>query len=127
MRELNQVYAGEPALYERDFTPDGFRWIDASDVDSNVLSFLRLSADGSRKLVCVANLSPIVRDAYRVGLPGSGAWREVVNTDAATFGGSGVGNGGQIFAVDDSWHGLSASATLTLPPLAVLWLAPADQ
>ncbi|MEA3075208.1 MAG: 1,4-alpha-glucan branching enzyme [Actinomycetota bacterium] len=125
IRSINREYRAEPALYERDFTPDGFRWIDASDVDSNVLSFLRVSADGSRVLACVANLSPLVREGYRVGLPSAGQWREVLNTDAAEFGGSGAGNGGAVEASGDSWHGLPHSALVTLPPLAVLWLAPA--
>ena len=126
VRELNSLYTSLPALYERDFTADGFRWIDASDVDSNVLSFLRLAggdAAGS-PLVCVANLSPVVRHDYRIGLPRGGAWREVLNTDSARFGGSDTGNGGQVWASDEPWHGLAASALLTLPPLAVLWLTP---
>ena len=123
LRNLNAIYKDEPALWERDFTPDGFRWIDASDVDNNILSFLRLNADGSRAVACIANLAPVPRHGYRIGLPSSGAWREVVNTDAAEFGGSGVGNGGEVWAGDDPWHGLPASAEVTLPPLAVLWLA----
>ena len=124
IRELNGIYRNEPALYERDFTPDGFRWIDASDVDSNVLSFLRLSDDG-RVLACIANLSPVVREGYRIGLPRPGRWREVLNTDAAPFGGSGAGNGGAVEADADSWHGQPHSALVTLPPLSVLWLTPA--
>jgi 1,4-alpha-glucan branching enzyme len=128
VRSLNSLYASLPALFERDFTPDGFRWIDASDVDSNVLSFLRVGTSpgqGDVPVVCIANLSPVVRDGYRVGLPRAGAWREVLNTDAAAFGGSGVGNGGEVWASgDEPWHGLPASACLTLPPLAVLWLTP---
>ena len=123
VRNLNRVYAGHPALWERDATPDGFRWVDASDVDHNVLSFLRFSADG-RPLACIANLSPVPRDRYRVGLPAGGAWEEVLNTDAVAFGGSGVGNPGRLSANDVSWHGLAFSADLSLPPLGVLWLAP---
>jgi 1,4-alpha-glucan branching enzyme len=124
VREANHVYKNEPALFERDFTPDGFRWIDASDVDSNVLSFLRLSDKGERQLVCVANLSPVVREGYRIGLPKGGRWREVLNTDAAHFGGSGAGNGGVVDAAGESWHGLPHSADVVLPPLSVLWLVP---
>jgi 1,4-alpha-glucan branching enzyme len=124
IRELNTAYRNEPALYEKDFTPDGFRWIDASDVDSNVLSFLRLNDDGSRVLACIANLSPVVREGYRVGLPRGGRWVEVLNTDAAQFGGSGAGNGGSVQADGDTWHGQPASALVTLPPLSVLWLVP---
>ncbi|HUQ38970.1 MAG TPA: 1,4-alpha-glucan branching protein GlgB [Acidimicrobiales bacterium] len=124
IRELNLAYAAEPALWERDFTSDGFRWIDASDTDNNVLSFMRLTADASRSLVCVANLSPVPRHAYRIGLPCGGHWREVINTDAAGFGGAGVGNGGGFDAGGESWHGQPHSADLDLPPLGVLWLAP---
>jgi 1,4-alpha-glucan branching enzyme len=124
VQALNRCYQNEPALWERDSTPDGFRWIDASDVDSNVLSFLRIAADGERTLACIANLSTVVREGYRVGLPRGGRWVEVLNTDATEFAGSGVGNAGAVVATDDSWHGLPHSALLTLPPLAVLWLRP---
>ena len=124
VRAMNRAYLEEPALWERDFTPDGFRWIDASDVDSNVLSFLRVSGDGDRMLVCIANLAPVARHSYRLGLPRGGRWIEVLNTDASEFGGSGVGNQGSVWARDESWHGLPHCTELTLPPLAVLWLRP---
>ena len=120
---LNRAYQDLPQLWQRDDSPEGFRWIDASDVENNVLSFLRIGADG-RPLACIANLSPVVRHGYRFGLPCGGDWREVVNTDAVEFGGSGVGNSGSVYAADASWHGLPFSAELTLPPLAVLWLVP---
>ncbi len=123
VRSLNRAYRPEPALWEQDSAGEGFRWIDASDVDSNVLSFLRLSADG-RQLVCVANLSPVPRPGYRIGLPAGGTWQEVLNTDDVGFGGSGVGNGGELSATDAGWHGMPFSVELTLPPLAVLWLVP---
>jgi 1,4-alpha-glucan branching enzyme len=122
--DLNRTYLGLPALWEADGAPEGFRWIDASDVEHNVFSFLRLA--GSSVLACVANLSPVVRHGYRVGLPSGGRWREVLNTDAACYGGSGVGNGGSVWAVEVGWHGLPFSAELTLPPLGVLWLVPGD-
>jgi 1,4-alpha-glucan branching enzyme len=128
VRCLNGVYRDQPALWQRDFTPDGFRWIDASDVDGNVLSFLRLG-DGAGvvapPLACIANLSPVPREGYRIGLPVGGKWDEALNTDATAFGGSGVGNGGSVWAVDETWHGLPFSAEVTLPPLAVVWLTPA--
>ena len=124
VRAMNAVAGDRPALWERDTEPEGFRWIDASDVESNVLSFLRVAGDGTL-LACVANLSPVPRQPYRVGLPVAGAWREVLNTDAVEFGGSGVSNGGQFDAAGDSWHGQPFSAELALPPLAVLWLGPA--
>ena len=124
VRSLNRVYTAHPALWERDFSPEGFRWIDASDVDSNVASFLRFGAGGQGPaLACIANLSPVVRHGYRIGLPAGGSWREVVNSDAAEYGGSGVGNGGEVWAGDHPFHGLPYSAEMTLPPLGVLWLA----
>ena len=123
VRALNRGYVDEPALFERDFTPDGFRWIDASDVESNVLSFLRTSSD-QRKLVCVANLSPVPRYGYRLGLPEGGEWREVLNTDRSEFAGSGVTNDAALTARSDGWHGLPFSVELSLPPLGVVWLVP---
>jgi 1,4-alpha-glucan branching enzyme len=123
VRFLNDEYRRRPALWERDFTPDGFRWIDASDVDANVYSFLRFSADG-RPMACMANLSPVARSGYRIALPSRGTWRQVLNTDAVAFGGSGVAEGQSVEAEEVPWTGLPHSAELTLPPLAVLWLVP---
>ena len=122
VRALNTIYRDHPALWERDFVPEGFRWIDAGDVENNVLSFLRISADGGQAVACVANLAPVPRNGYRIGLPRGGTWRELLNTDAEQFGGGGVGNGGSVEAGNEHWHGLPFSAELTLPPLAVLWL-----
>ncbi len=130
VRDLNRVYAESPALWRQDFRPDGFRWIDASDVGGNVLSFLRFAgpagAEGTRVglVACVVNFSGAPHYDYRVGLPAAGTWREVINTDAADYGGSGVGNLGAVQAVNEPRHGQPASASLTLPPLGVLWLAP---
>jgi len=125
--DLNAAYRGDPALWSGDYTPDGFSWIDANDSDGNVVSFLRLAADGSgRVLACVANFAGHPHLNYRVGLPLTGRWREVVNTDAQVYGGSGVGNLGAVQAVAEPWHGRPASARITVPPLGVLWLAPED-
>jgi 1,4-alpha-glucan branching enzyme len=123
IRAINEVYRTQPALWQRDFTPDGFRWIDATDTDQSVLSFLRLSAEG-QPVACVANLTPVPHHGYRIGLPAGGRWLELLNTDAVEFGGSGLGNTGAVDAEEHAWHGLDYSASLTLPPLAVLWLAP---
>jgi 1,4-alpha-glucan branching enzyme len=125
--DLNRVYKDNPALYTRDNTPEGFSWIDANDAAGNVLSFLRhgVDADGNPTvLACVANFSGGPRDDYRVGLPFAGRWREVLNTDAEIYGGSGVGNLGVVEAEPRMWHGRPASAALRLPPTGVLWLAP---
>jgi 1,4-alpha-glucan branching enzyme len=126
VRDLNRVYRGEPALWEADFTHEGFRWLEPNDAANNVLAFARLSKGGARELVCVANLAPVLRPAHRLGLPRGGSWREVLNTDSAHYGGSGVGNLGTVAADGMPWHDQPWSVELTLPPLAVVWLSPAD-
>jgi 1,4-alpha-glucan branching enzyme len=129
VRDLNRAYTQNQALWRRDFTPEGFGWIDAGDAEGNVLSFLRLAGPGRRGpgadvLACVVNFSGAPHHDYRIGLPSPGRWREVLNTDAADYGGSGVGNLGLVQADPRPWHGQPASAALSLPPLGVLWLAP---
>ncbi|WP_223199007.1 1,4-alpha-glucan branching protein GlgB [Solihabitans fulvus] len=121
--DLNSLYRAHPALYTADFVPEGFSWIDANDAAGNVLSFLRIGEDGS-VLACVANFAGVPHRDYRVGLPIEGAWREVLNTDAERYGGSGVGNLGEVRAVAEPWHGRAASAVLQLPPAGVVWLTP---
>jgi len=124
VRDLNRVYRDEPALWEVDFSHEGFLWLEPNDAMSNVLAWIRISREGTRKLVCVANLSPVPRDGYRVGLPSAGSWLEVLNTDSAYYGGGGVGNLGAVEAEERGWHGQPYSAELTLPPLGVVWLRP---
>ncbi|RKF26983.1 1,4-alpha-glucan branching protein GlgB [Micromonospora globbae] len=124
--DLNRVYRDTPALWAQDTDPAGFRWIAGDDVANNTVSFIRIAPDGS-VLVCVANFSAVPLHDYRVGLPAAGTWREVLNTDAGVYGGSGVGNLGEVRAEDVPWHGLPASAALQVPPLGVLWLRPDDQ
>ena len=125
LRDLNRAYLEEPALWEVDFSHEGFAWIEPNDALNNVLAFMRVSGDGKRRLVCIANLAPVPRETYRVGLPKPGAWREVVNTDSAYYGGTGLGNLGEVKATGRGWHDQPYSAEVTLPPLSVLWLAPA--
>ncbi|WP_435865642.1 1,4-alpha-glucan branching protein GlgB [Streptomyces xanthochromogenes] len=122
--DLNQVYTCTPALWELDHDPAGFSWIDGSQAEHNVLSFVRYDADG-RPLVVVCNFSPVVRTGYRIGLPDAAAWTEVLNSDAERYGGSGVVNPGVITPEPVPWHGRAQSAALTLPPLATFWLRPA--
>jgi 1,4-alpha-glucan branching enzyme len=125
--DLNRTYRATPALWTKDSTPEGFSWIDANDASGNVLSFLRhgLDADGKPTvLACIANFSGSPKRDYRVGLPFAGRWREVLNTDAQSYGGSGVGNLGAVEAEQTMWHGRPASAVLQLPPAGVLWLVP---
>jgi 1,4-alpha-glucan branching enzyme len=121
VRDLNTAYRQHPALWTRDSDPQGFQWIDANDEAGNVLSFLRWGDDGSCVAV-VCNFAGVPHDGYRVGLPRAGEWRELLNTDAETYSGSGVGNLGSVTAVEDPCHGQPTSATLRLPPLGVLYL-----
>jgi 1,4-alpha-glucan branching enzyme len=126
VRDLNRLYRDEPALWERDFDPSGFTWLEAGDGASNTLAFARFSGDGARALVCVCNFSPVVRRGYRVGLPRAGSWRVLLNSDAGAYGGTDVGPGAAVAAEEHPWNGQQWSAEVTLPPLGVLWLAPGD-
>ncbi len=127
VRDLNRVYRAEPALWEVDFEPAGFRWIEPNDAAGNGLAFLRLSRDGERLVVCVCNLSPVPRTGYRLGLPRAGRWVEALNTDSSYYGGTNVGSLGGIEAEERPWHDQPWSAEVTLPPLGVVWLVPESQ
>jgi 1,4-alpha-glucan branching enzyme len=124
--DLNRLYRAEPALWERDFGPSGFRWLEAGDGAANVLVFARFSADGDRMLVCACNFSDAHRTGYRTGLPRGGRWQEVLNTDAERYEGWRAGTNGTLEAEEIPWHGQPVSAELTLPPLSVVWLVPED-
>ncbi|MFE5026948.1 1,4-alpha-glucan branching enzyme [Streptomyces sp. NPDC056656] len=124
-RDLNAVYRGEPALWQRDMDPAGFEWIVGDAAQDNVFAFLRRAADGS-PLMSVSNFSPVVRHEYRLGAPDDvPAWHEVLNTDAARYGGGDVGNPDPVKPDAQGAHGRPASVRLTLPPLATVWLRPA--
>jgi len=123
VRQLNAIYRAEPALWEQDFDWTGFRWIDADDSDKSVLSFLRFAPSGAgRPIACVANLTPVVRHDYRIGLPEGGRWAEILNSDAAEYAGANVPLG-MVSAEDVPWNDLPHSASISLPPLGVVWLA----
>jgi 1,4-alpha-glucan branching enzyme len=124
VRELNRVYRETPALWEVDFSHEGFQWLEANDAQDNVVAFARLPADGERPLVFVCNLSPVPRPGYRVGMPRAGRWVEAVNTDSAYYGGTDVGNLGGVDAEGVPWHDQPFSAEITLPPLGAIWLVP---
>jgi 1,4-alpha-glucan branching enzyme len=124
IRDLNSIYRAQPALYEVDFEPSGFRWLEANDASNNVLAFARLDARGERPVVCVLNLSPLPRYEYRVGMPLCCRWIELLNSDSSFYGGSGVGNLGGVEAEPVPWHDQPFSALLTLPPLGAVWLVP---
>ncbi|MCI6574511.1 MAG: 1,4-alpha-glucan branching protein GlgB [Actinomycetaceae bacterium] len=124
VRDLNKVYRAHPALWSEDFTNAGFEWIEVSDGDHNVLSYLRKSHDGSDVLAIVCNFAGTTHNDYRVGLPFGGEWDEIFNSDATVYGGSGVGNLGKVQAEEISWNGRPYSAAMQLPPLSVIYLAP---
>jgi 1,4-alpha-glucan branching enzyme len=124
VRDLNHVYRDAKALWDVDFEPSGFAWLEPNDAENNVVSFLRRSQNGKDVLVAACNLSPVPRYGYRMGLPHGGRWREAVNSDAEVYGGSGVGNMGGVDAEPSPWHGQPFSAEMTLPPLSVVWFVP---
>ena len=123
VRDLNALYRDEPALYEIDFEPAGFQWVDADNGEASVLAFLRRDRNGQPLLV-VCNFTPVLRTNYLVGVPVPGRWSERLNSDAGLYGGSGAGNLGTVQSVPVSAHGQYQALTLTLPPLAVLFLQP---
>jgi len=118
--DLNQFYRAEPALWERDYDIDGFYWIDCSDTESSVLSFVRQNADLRSRLLVALNLTPVLRTGYRLGVPAGGFWREVLNSDAATYGGSNHGNLGGVHAEPWRSHGHQFSVSLALPPMSAV-------
>jgi 1,4-alpha-glucan branching enzyme len=121
VQHLNWVYSNEPALYDQDDSYDGFEWIDFHDSDNSVVAFLRKARNGE-SMAFIVNATPVVREAYRVGVNGDGWWEEVINTDAQTYGGGNVGNYGGQHAEPTPWQGKSHSLLLRLPPLAVVGL-----
>ncbi|WP_237773188.1 1,4-alpha-glucan branching enzyme [Streptomyces luteocolor] len=124
VRELNTVYRGEPALWQRDTDPGGFAWVEGDAAEDNVFAFLRYAEDGS-VLLAVSHFSPVVRHGYRLGVPDEfAAWQEVLNTDEARFGGGDVTNPDPLKPEPVASHGRPASLRLTLPPLATVWLRP---
>lgn len=125
LRDLNTAYRNIPALHQGDCDPRGFRWVVVDDAANSVFAWLRQSLDGSPPALVVCNFTPVPRTGYRVGVPHPGVWREMVNTDAGEYGGSGIGNCGQVRAEPEGLHGFEASLTLTLPPLATLVFLPA--
>ncbi|WP_241845166.1 alpha amylase C-terminal domain-containing protein, partial [Streptomyces silvensis] len=124
VRDLNTAYRALPALWERDTDPAGFAWVAGDAAEDNVFAFLRFDAEGV-PLLAVSHLSPVVRHGYRIGVPeGFTAWQEVLNTDAARYGGSEVRNPSPLKPDPTPSHTHPTSLDLTLPPLTTLWLRP---
>ncbi len=127
VEQLNHLHRTEPALHRLDCDPAGFRWVEANDADNSVLAFLRHAGEGSgRDVLVVANFTPVPRDGYRVGVPTGGRWVELANSDGAEYGGGGLGNAGGVTASAVPAQGWPESLELTVPPLAVLFLAPVE-
>jgi 1,4-alpha-glucan branching enzyme len=122
--DLNKVYRQEGALHQKDFTNDGFRWVQRGDWEQSALSYLRLGDENAPPLLVVCNFTPMPRYNYRVGVPRGGYWRELLNSDAEHYGGSGMGNFGGVEATPMPYEEYSHSLTLTLPPLAALVFKP---
>ena len=122
VRDLNRLYIGEPCLHELDNQHEGFEWIDCNDAAASIISLMRKAKTTKEVMVCVLNFTPIVRQNYRVGLPGPGYWTEVLNSDANSYGGSNVGNIGGVPAESIPYHGRPYSAELTIPPLGAVFL-----
>ena len=120
--DLNNAYRRERALYELDCDPNGFEWIDGSDSEQSMLSFLRKSADGSELVLVVCNFTPIPRYAYQVGVPRAGVWKEILNSDASLYGGADLGNLGSTIAQPAPMHNRPNSVSLTVPPLGAVFL-----
>lgn len=120
--ELNRVYREEPALHELDFDPAGFSWVDANDAENSVLSFIRIGKSTADIILAVFNFTPVPREGYTIGVPDGGYWREILNSDAEHYGGSGQGNYGGVEALPEPWHGRQYSLKLQLPPLSMVLL-----
>ena len=124
VEDLNRLYREQPALHERDFDPEGFAWIDANDAEQSVVTFLRRGRAEGSEIVAAFNFTPVPRHNYIIGVPRFGRWREIFNSDATVYGGSGQGNLGGVTANPVPSHGYNQSITITIPPLGAVLFAP---
>ena len=127
MRDLNKLYKSEAALHESDCNASGFEWIDCNDLEQSVLSYIRHSQTTNELVVVICNFTPVPRHNYMIGVPVGGYWEEIMNTDAAIYGGSGHGNFGGVEASPVQSHGRSHTLVLTLPPLSTVILKPTNK
>ena len=121
VEQLNRAYREQPALHHLDNDPSGFEWVDCNDTAASVVSLLRKGGSPQQTILVVCNFAPVVREAYRVGVPSDGYWRELLNSDASEYGGSGVGNLGGVKGEAKPAHGRPWSVSLRLPPLGALF------
>ena len=126
LQDLNRLYRDAPAMHAADFSKEGFQWIDCNDSVHSTISLIRRHGEPTDDVIAVFNFTPVPRQNYRVGVPGGGAWEEVLNSDARDYGGSGQGNLGLLETAPVPFHGRSHSLNLTLPPLGVLFLKSGD-
>ncbi|ACZ38527.1 1,4-alpha-glucan branching protein GlgB [Sphaerobacter thermophilus] len=124
VEDLNRLYREQPALHERDFDPEGFAWIEANDAEQSVVTFLRRGRAEVSEIVAAFNFTPVPRHNYIIGVPRFGRWREILNSDATVYGGSGQGNLGGVTANPVPSHGYTQSITITIPPLGAVLFAP---
>jgi 1,4-alpha-glucan branching enzyme len=124
VRDLNKVYATEPALHQCDFESTGFQWIDCNDSDNSVVSLIRRATDHADFVIAILNFTPVARHGYVFGVPPAARYVELLNSDAEAYGGSNSGNGGTVVPDPIASHGFEQSLRLTLPPLAFLLLKP---
>lgn len=124
VEDLNRLYRELPALHERDFDPEGFAWIDANDAEQSVVTFLRRGRAEGNEIVAAFNFTPVPRHNYIIGVPHLGRWREILNSDATVYGGSGQGNLGGVTANPVPSHGYTQSITITIPPLGAVFFTP---
>lgn len=122
VKDLNHLYKSEPALYELDFSQEGFEWVDFHDWQQSIISFIRKGKKQDRVILVVCNFTPVPRYNYLIGVPEKGYWKELLNSDSEFYGGSGIGNSGGVQTTSIAWNGRPYSLSLTLPPLAVLFL-----
>jgi 1,4-alpha-glucan branching enzyme len=120
VQDLNRLYLASPGLWQADYDYKGFYWLDCSDSESSVLAFARQDTGGDSQFAVLLNLTPVPRYRYRVGLPRAGKWCEVLNSDAAIYGGGNAGNLGGVLALEHKWHQQPYSAEVTLPPLSII-------
>ncbi len=123
VKDLNALYKTNPALYQYDFSSEGFQWIDGDNSDQGVICFVRKGKDAKKSIVVVCNLTPETYHDYRIGVPHAGQWKELLNSDAKEYGGSGQGNLGVKKSDQIAWHGQINSVSLSIPPLGILFLS----
>ena len=124
VRDLNTCYRGEPALHQNDCNPAGFEWIDCSDYEQSIVSFVREGKIANDFVLVAFNFTPVPRENYHLGAPWGGPWREILNSDAEIYGGSNLGNAGLVQAAQIPWHGRSHLLNVTLPPLGMVVFKP---